>query len=65
MKPYRLLKEGEIILSTDRYWDDSGRLLEPLCVGDTAPDPSYTSHRQYVRFFNKLITPPTTLESHK
>lgn len=47
---YRPLKEGEIIRSTDEVQLDSGSwIATPNCVGQKAPNPNYTSHRQYRR----------------
>jgi hypothetical protein len=47
---YRLLKEGEIVLETDEILDDHGRWMKPVySVGKPAPNPLYTSHRQFRR----------------
>jgi hypothetical protein len=47
---YRPLKEGEIVSSTDEILDDHGNWIPPKnSVGQPAPDPGYTSHRQFRR----------------
>lgn len=49
-KNYRLLKEGEIVLQTDEILDDHGNWVPPTnSVGKAAPNPLYTSHRQFRR----------------
>lgn len=52
---YRPLKEGETILATDEVQRDDGSWIAAVCVGETAPDPNYTSHRIYRRL---SATPP-------
>lgn len=47
---YRLLKEGEVILDTDRFFDETiSEWVKPNCIGQPAPSPDYTSHRVYRR----------------
>lgn len=46
---FRRLKEGEIIQKWDEFEYVDGKWRPALCVGQKAPDPSYTSHRQYRR----------------
>lgn len=48
-KSYRLLEKGETIRYTDEYLSDMRGWIETKCSGDEAPDPAYTSHRQYRR----------------
>lgn len=49
-KNYRLLQEGEIVKETDEILNDKGRWVRPRnSVGHKAPDPRYTSHRQFRR----------------
>lgn len=50
MNEYRLLKRGELIQPGDQFLADSGGQWVPAkCIGEEAPDPCYTSHRQYRR----------------
>jgi hypothetical protein len=53
-RKYRRLEEGEIVLATDEIYDDHVRQwVEPnWSVGKPAPDPAYTSHRQFRRKIN-------------
>jgi len=53
---YRRLEMGEIVLATDEIYDDITReWVEPeWSVGKPAPDPDYTSHRQFRRKINSL-----------
>ena len=48
---YRPLKEGEVIRPTDEVQNDdcTWKLTDWRCVGQTAPNPNYTSHRVYRR----------------
>ena len=46
---YRGLEMGEIVRATDEYLDDRNGWGPTRCFGHAAPDPSYTSHRQYRR----------------
>lgn len=48
---YRRLDHGETILDTDEVQHDDGswHSPHPQTVGTQAPDPCYTSHRQYRR----------------
>lgn len=46
---YRPLVSGEIIAATDECRRDDGSWATGICVGQTAPDPAYTSHRIYRR----------------
>jgi hypothetical protein len=47
---YRPLKEGEIIRADDEVQNDDGSWRKGcLAAGRPAPDPAYTSHRQYRR----------------
>jgi hypothetical protein len=46
---YRMLNKGEIILASDEVQNDDASWDPACCVGDEAPDPSYTSHRVYRR----------------
>ncbi len=48
---YRALKEGEIVLETDEYFHDDLKAWVPPTnsVGQPAPDPRFTSHRQFRR----------------
>ncbi|QFT31825.1 hypothetical protein FIV00_15135 [Labrenzia sp. THAF82] len=47
---YRRLEEGEIIRATDEcLTDDEWQEDGGQCAGKKAPDPLYTSHRQYRR----------------
>lgn len=48
---FRRLKEGEIVLETDQYYDDHKRawVAPQGSVGGPAPNPSYTAHRQFRR----------------
>lgn len=54
---YRPLQAGEIIQAGDECLTDShlGWRPETRCIGEPAPDPSYTSHRMYRR----LLAPTT------
>ena len=45
---YRLLSEGEIIKESDEFMD-AGVWRKTICAGEPAPNPTYTSHRQYRR----------------
>jgi len=55
MSKYRRLKKGEIIQKGDEYdacrdpWRDDAKWVPATCIGETAPDPQYVSHRQYRR----------------
>ena len=51
VRQFRRLEIGEIVLATDEIYDDHKRQwVEPeWSVGKPAPDPSYTSHRQFRR----------------
>jgi len=51
---FRRLEMGEIVLATDEIYDDHKReWVEPeWSVGEPAPDPDYTSHRQFRRKIN-------------
>jgi hypothetical protein len=51
MNQYRLLKEGEVVLVTDEYYnDDRKQWVNPEgSVGHPAPNPCYTSHRVFRR----------------
>ncbi|MEN2749269.1 hypothetical protein [Sphingomonas sp. T9W2] len=46
---YRRLRAGETILATDECQRDDGSWVPAVCVGWSAPDPNYTSHRVYRR----------------
>lgn len=48
---YRRLTEGETILATDEIYNDGSHQWQPVkhSVGQPAPDPKYTSHRQFRR----------------
>lgn len=46
---YRPLIWGEVIQPTDECRRDDGAWVTGICVGEKAPDPSYTSHRIYRR----------------
>lgn len=46
---YLPLKEGEIIKRGDEILLDSGEWREAIVAGVKAPNPNYTSHRQYRR----------------
>ena len=46
---YRMLDEGETIRDTDEFLDDSDVWRKTICAGEKAPNPAYTSHRQYRR----------------
>lgn len=48
MSKLRRLEKGEIIEGTDWY-KDGEKLVRPTCIGQSAPDPSFTSHREYYR----------------
>ena len=50
-KPYRLLKEGEIVLETDEILNDHGD-WQPVqgSIGQAAPNPLFTSHRKFRRW---------------
>jgi hypothetical protein len=56
VRQFRRLEMGEIVLATDEIYDDHKReWVEPIwSVGDPAPDPAYTSHRQFRREINSL-----------
>ena len=48
---YRRLKKGEVIQAGDEIQQDDGTWkITTRCVGEEAPDPQFTSHRQYRRF---------------
>ena len=51
VRQFRRLEMGEIVLATDEIYDDHKReWVEPeWSVGKPAPDPAYTSHRQFRR----------------
>jgi hypothetical protein len=51
VRQFRRLEMGEIVLATDEIYDDHKReWVEPIwSVGKPAPDPAYTSHRQFRR----------------
>ena len=46
---YRRLKTGEEILPGDELEQDDHTWKAANCIGDHAPDPQFTSHRQYRR----------------
>lgn len=46
---HRMLAEGELIMPGDEYLDDVHGWLPARMVGEHAPSPVYTSHRQYRR----------------
>lgn len=46
---YRMLKEGETILSTDEVQNDDATWKPTICAGQSAPSPSFTAHRIYRR----------------
>lgn len=46
---YRQLQKGELIEATDEIRSDDGSWKPATRVGKEAPDPNYTSHRQYRR----------------
>lgn len=46
---YRPLERGEIVKPGDEIQDDDGVWRKPTFTGCPAPDPNYTSHRQYRR----------------
>jgi len=54
VRQFRRLKMGEIVLATDEIYDDHKReWVEPeWSIGKPAPDPAYTSHRQFRRRIN-------------
>lgn len=54
VRQFRRLEMGEIVLATDEIYDDHKReWVEPeWSVGKPAPDPAYTSHRQFRREIN-------------
>ena len=54
---YRRLEEGEIILDTDECQNGGGEWERTRCAGQRAPDPNYTSHRQYRRLKCMPATP--------
>jgi hypothetical protein len=56
VRQFRRLEMGEIVLATDEIYDDHKReWVEPeWSVGKPAPDPAYTSHRQFRREINSL-----------
>jgi hypothetical protein len=56
VRQFRRLEMGEIVLATDEIYDDHKRAwVEPeWSVGKPAPDPAYTSHRQFRREINSL-----------
>jgi hypothetical protein len=53
---FRYLKKGDIIQAGDEYEERAGVWIESNCIGEEAPDPRFTSHRQYRRF--NYGTPP-------
>jgi hypothetical protein len=58
-RQFRRLEMGEIVLATDEIYDDHKReWVEPIwSVGKPAPDPAYTSHRQFRREIISLPNP--------
>lgn len=56
---YRRLEKGEIIRASDEVQDDDAS-WQPArhCIGEEAPDPSYTSHRVYRRIKERDIYAP-------
>jgi hypothetical protein len=47
---YRLLREGEIVEVGDEILNDNGTWEAAFySIGQAAPDPRYTSHRQFRR----------------
>jgi len=52
---YRRLNEGETIRATDEIQHDdcTWQAPHPRTVGTQAPDPNYTSHRQYRRLIGE------------
>ncbi len=47
---YITLKKGDIIKKNDEVFnDDKKTWKKTICVGQLAPDPSFTSHRIYRR----------------
>ncbi len=56
VRQFRRLEMGEIVFATDEIYDDHKReWVEPeWSVGKPAPDPAYTSHRQFRRAINSL-----------
>ena len=46
---YRKLEKGEIIRETDEFLEDGKGWRKAICVGTSAPDPQFTSHRRYRR----------------
>ncbi len=56
VRQFRRLEMGEIVLVTDEIYDDHKRAwVDPeWSVGKPAPDPAYTSHRQFRREINSL-----------
>ena len=53
---FRRLEEGEIVLATDEIFDDYSLTWEQpnWSVGKPAPNPNYTSHRQFRRRIDYL-----------
>jgi len=62
IRQFRRLEMGEIVLATDEIYDDHKReWVEPTwSVGKPAPDPDYTSHRQFRREIIFLPNSPMT-----
>jgi hypothetical protein len=56
VRQFRRLEMGEIVLATDEIYDDHKRewVESEWSVGKPAPDPAYTSHRQFRRKINSL-----------
>ena len=56
VRQFRALEMGEIVLQTDEIYNDHKReWVEPeWSVGKPAPDPAYTSHRQFRRSLDSL-----------
>lgn len=65
-KRYRRLKAGEIIRQGDEVDNCDGGKDEPewvvatRCIGEPAPDPNYTSHRQYRRLIEDTVSTEST-----
>lgn len=57
---YRRLEEGETILATDEVYRDLKKdwVVTLNCVGQQAPNPNYTSHRQYRRLKEEYMEYP-------
>jgi hypothetical protein len=67
VRQFRRLEMGEIVLATDEIYDDHKReWVEPKwSVGEPAPDPAYTSHRQFRREINSLPNDKWTIHQNK